>query len=694
MDADFSGMKYILLSILLLLGFRLQASGNSAFTFAGREIITSEIVSSSGLTRVGEILLLCDGLTVNSTDGYTWRVSMNGLSSFQRQNWIVMLDGQRIDLSSFDFVNLNMIPTVIDDIDFVEIFSIPQIREGEFTDKGLIHIHTKKPNQGISVQGHAVTGSETKDPGPHKYTEFATPNVDRTGTDYATVIDLAFKNWYANIGLITQTHSFTDLAMVKRNKSIHAVDGFMELGSILSFFKMGLETSHGKHQFLANYANANKYFLFFKPIGREIPVDYTVSHLGINGDFPISENLVIKYRLKYSNNQFNKFPNVLDFDYEVLDSLLLEQASAPAVRIQNKGDWKSSNFYANLECDYESDVYNSKLGVGFDRFCLDTSYQLANDFYDVGKVYGTLDYSLGNKIRQGINTLVTFSGDRTGIKGAFANHWKANSSNEFSAILSFSQKLFEEDNSLWYWSERGYDLLQEYGIDYTIIGNIDNNKQFTADIIWEHNLNRKLTLAVATSYRLFDNLYLERQNFDFQPEDCSARTVVSDLGSPIEIYANQSGQILGGRFALKHRPIPQLGHRFFYSYRTEIEGDFLFKDVWKSVPRHKASYKLIYTPVENFSIWAMLTYLSSSRWIDYQNIDETSCALGRINLKYSSTVKNSTILDLHFQKWLWRRRLQISLLLRNVLDRNYHYHPIGASFDLGFYVQIKGFFSM
>jgi len=90
----------------------------------------------------------------------------------------------------------------------------------------------------------------------------------------------------------------------------------------------------------------------------------------------------------------------------------------------------------------------------------------------------------------------------------------------------------------------------------------------------------------------------------------------------------------------------------------------------------------------------MLSYLSSSNWIDYQNIDGKSCVLGRINVKYSSTVKKATIFDLQFQKWLWRRRLQASLLLRNVWDKNYRYHPIGASFDLGFYVQLKGFFQI
>ncbi len=654
-------MKYILLPILLLFTFLFQVNGNNF----KREIITAEMIRSSGAIRVGDILFLANGLNVNSMDGYTWRVSMNGLSSLQRQNWIVMLDGQRIELSSFNLIHLNMLSTVIDKVSFVEIFNLPQIHEGEFVDKGLIHIHTNKPNPGLSVQGDVATGSETKDPGPYIYTEFATPNVDRTGRDLSTILNVALKNWYFRTGLMTQTHLFTDLAMVKRNQSIYAGDGFMALGRTSSFFNMGLETSHGRHELLVSYSNADKYFLFFKPVGREIPVDYMMRHFGINGNFSISENLGLTYRLKYSRNQINEFPNTLDFDF----------------------DWKSSNFHANFEGDFESVLYKSKFGVGFDRFHLDTSYQLENDFYDVGKVYGIVNYSLADNVQQGINAWATFSGGKTGIKGALTNNWQVTSRHEVSTILSFSQRLLEEDNSFWYWSERGYDLLEENNVNYTIIGQIDKSKQVTADVIWEHNLNCKLTLETAGSYRFFYGLYLEKQFFDFHPEDCS-------FSSPVQIYANQSGQTLGGHFALKYRPVPQLEYRFFYGYRTTIAGDNVFKDVWKSIPEHKASYRLIYNPVENFSIWVMLNYLSSSNWMDYQNIDGKSCVLGRINVKYSSTVKKATIFDLQFQKWLWRRRLQASLLLRNVWDKNYRYHPIGASFDLSFYIQLKGFFQI
>ena len=270
-------MKPIFLSLLFLFNFPFQASGNDdSGTFSNTEIITAETIRNSGVTRVGDILRLADGLHLNSTDGYTWRISPNSLSSFQRQNWMVMLDGQKIELRAFDLINLNILATVIEQIDFVEIVNLPQIHEGEFADKGLIHIHTSKPQQGFSIGGHAATGSETKDPGPYINTKFATPNVDRTGTDSSATLDFAVKNWYVRTGLMTQAHSFTDLAMVRRNQHIHATDDFIELGSTLSFLKAGLETSYGSHELLASYADADRYFLFFKPAGREIPVDYII----------------------------------------------------------------------------------------------------------------------------------------------------------------------------------------------------------------------------------------------------------------------------------------------------------------------------------------------------------------------------------------------------------------------------------
>ena len=101
MAEGISGVRYLRVFTIVFLSISCQAYGkfdDDAF-FSG-EIITAEIIKHSGLIRIADILQFADGLFVNSTDGYTWRISPNGLSPFQRQNWIVMLDGQKIDLSA------------------------------------------------------------------------------------------------------------------------------------------------------------------------------------------------------------------------------------------------------------------------------------------------------------------------------------------------------------------------------------------------------------------------------------------------------------------------------------------------------------------------------------------------------------------------------------------------------------------
>ncbi len=85
----------------------------------------------------------------------------------------------------------------------------------------------------------------------------------------------------------------------------------------------------------------------------------------------------------------------------------------------------------------------------------------------------------------------------------------------------------------------------------------------------------------------------------------------------------------------------------------------------------------------------MLSYLSSSTWLDYANIDGEACESAGTRTVYRSAVDSSLMLDLQVQKWFWQRRLKGELLCRNVWNEKVRYHPIGASFDLTFYVGLS-----
>ncbi len=655
-----SGVKPVLLLIIVALNLTARVEGsNPADTLLDRTVITAAMIRHAGLTRVGDLFLLIDDWNTNTTDGFTWKASPNGLSAFQRQNWIVMLDGHRMDLKVFDTINLSMAPVALDQIDYVEVIGAPQLHEGEFTDKGLIHIHTTKPKAGLSILGHLSAGNKIGDPGPYIYTDYRTTNVDRIGPDGSLAVDAGTKSYYMRANLIVQQYSFADRAM--RERVAITVPDWPGMFSVISSLKIGIDQSHGRHELLISNAHFSKYFLFFKPFSRELPVINNTPHLGINGTFSSPRGRDIIYNLKYSVNHLKKHPNTFNFDF----------------------DWKLHNMSANIESNSDGVYHRKKIGIGFERFALETSYQLDNDSYVIAKIYGKLNYGSGDKIQQSVSTLLAHSGGSVAIKGAYAIFWKINSKHSSRAILSFSQRLIEEDNSLWYWSERGYDILRANDVDYTIFGNITKSQQFTGDLTWKTTVSDNFTIETTGSYRLFSGLYLERQSFQFNPQDCS-------FYSPIQIYGGKKGQVIGGKIAVNHRFIPQLSHHLFYGYWTEIAGDDVFKGVWTSIPKHKASYRLTYTPVESFAIWAMVSYRSATSWSDYLNVDGQIYEVApQVTATYASTVKGVAIFDLQIQKWFWHGRLIGNLLFRNVWNQDYRYHPIGASFDLSMFIKVK-----
>jgi len=131
--------------------------------------------------------------------------------------------------------------------------------------------------------------------------------------------------------------------------------------------------------------------------------------------------------------------------------------------------------------------------------------------------------------------LITYCEGEAAGKVGLVSDLDLNPKHSLIASLSFSQRLYEEDNSLWYWSERGYDLLETYDIDYTILGQINRSQQLSRDLTWKTTAGNNLILEISRSFRSFADLYLESHSFQFNPLGCS-------FTSPIDIYAGEEGK--------------------------------------------------------------------------------------------------------------------------------------------------------
>lgn len=87
-------------------------------------------------------------------------------------------------------------------------------------------------------------------------------------------------------------------------------------------------------------------------------------------------------------------------------------------------------------------------------------------------------------------------------------------------------------------------------------------------------------------------------------------------------------------------------------------------------------------------MWAMAAYQSDSHWRAYDALEGAPCTVDGVTILYSSRIEPSTVVDIAIRKLFWRQRLAADFVCRNLFGETLRYHPVGASFDTTFYMQL------
>jgi hypothetical protein len=626
----------------------------------GRQIITSNTLRYAGITRISDLLLLADNWHVSTIDGYTWRAAASGLNHFDDQAWTIMLDGQRMDLKTMDVINLNALPVDLAKIDSVVIISAPQLHYGEFTDKGLIHIYSKIPARGLSALGHYYGGNETGDPGPYLYTPYRTTNVDRIGFDESLSVDIARNNWFARVFLLWQTHTFSDYALHRRIK--RTIDEWAGLSLYTALCRLGFNSAHGRHELTAGYSYGDKQRVFFIPLGREFPTSHHAPRIGLNGyTRSASGKFDIEYRLQFSRNTLGESPNLLNFDY----------------------GWSLQTITAAVQGIFQKAKHRAALGAGFDHFNFIAQPAVLDPAYSIGKVFSEISFTRLGPFRPSCGIMLITCNGKEALKTSLSNLWSINSRNSIGAAIAYSRRLFEEDNSYWYWTQMGYRVFENHNVEYSLSGNLDQDARLTADITWSLAIKEGLALTTTVFYRHLGGMVLERHSYQFEPDTCA-------FISPVNVVGDFRGKIGGIWLTLNHSPRPAFTHRIHYSYQTALSGGLAFRDALRAIPEHAANYRITWVPLQNFAIWAMFSYRSSSTYSDYQDVGAQTCRLTRlVQPAYSPRLNSTAIIDLSVKKWFWKRRISGQIILRNIMNEDLRYHPVGAGFGLSMLIQVN-----
>ncbi len=133
----------------------------SITTSAQRQIITSEQIRVSGYTQLSQVFQLIDGWTIGyyTANWHSPRLQSNGTGSYTQQNWVLMLNGQRIELNR-DELNVDDLAIPVYDIERIEIINSNGMYLGEFAQYGLINIITKKDNKKNLNVGTMISSSQ------------------------------------------------------------------------------------------------------------------------------------------------------------------------------------------------------------------------------------------------------------------------------------------------------------------------------------------------------------------------------------------------------------------------------------------------------------------------------------------------------------------------------------------------------
>ena len=644
-------MRTALLVLTVSLFFIASAVGDNPEQECG--IITGDDLQRAGIMRLSDIFLLLDDWDIASIDGVTWSVSALGLESYQHQRWIVALDSVVIDADLFDITALDRLPISIDQVASIEIISGPSLFVGHFADAGVISIHSLKPDEELKANIRGAIGNEIGDPGPYRYTEYGADNIDKTGHDASFGLAYGTGTAYLLGGIKRDVSYRTDKAILRRIYSVTLGDyPLQEL--IAGWIEFGIRRDNYRHNIFAGISEYDE-FLFLKQYGREIPANSRLYNFHQSGTILRRENAALEYRMDYSRNKLNKNPNLYDIDFD--------------------WDRQSLDLIAEFSAKMSSNA-EIILGAGLECNVVERSQYILNKRKTLGKTFINLSQALSKNYRQSLCLFAYYDDDNITLKGLYNARWILNADNCFDASVSFSESHRREYNDIWYWTEQGYWFLDANGIDYTIDGEIGPTKKFTADIEYSHRMTDAVSFKLKSYIRSFSDYYFEEQFFQYDSDDQS-------FAGPVALYTGIDGSIAGIKATLESRLTNRLKVNMSYRYQSSSNGDELFENAWNTIPEHSASGTVSCTPVDNLSVWLKIKYTSATFWNDYLNAEIESDG------KYNPEINDIIRVDLAVRKYFWKRKLCADFIMRNLLNDELRYHPIGARFDLSYFVQVE-----
>ena len=335
-------------------------------------------------------------------------------------------------------------------------------------------------------------------------------------------------------------------------------------------------------------------------------------------------------------------------------------------------DWQAATSEVRVEVERPGSTLELT-GLRLRRRDVITPADLGEPVVALATAYGSLRLGFA----AAASGTVTLGEGDVGLAALLTKGWTLARQAEVAMTLSYERLSRGEDNTIWAWTERGYTLLDESGVDFELVGVPHSPERLGADLSVSSSSFPGLTLSARGLLRRSRGLSLERRDLHFVPEN-------SSFDGPASIIHGAGGELADGGVELAGQLARGISVRASVWARGAVGGDEVFRDAWAAVPNLGARATVEYTPVEGLDLWMTGGYRGAARQREFMAVELESAG------RYRARVDDALTLDLAVQKRLWDGRLRAHFGIRNLLGADLHYHPVGASFGPTAVVQLEG----
>jgi len=607
---------------------------------------TSDSVESNFIVRsedlfweIGNDHISLDRLSISLNDRYT--------GYFGRQPRFVV-DGIPIDVDYFGTIHPQYLPIALGRIS--DLYYDKRLSE--------ISLNSHELEEGLSFYGSTYISNEAGEPGPWVYDpDRVTPNIERFGPGVDLQSSYRSGEWYAKGLFRFHRHLNSNLSVQNRMKNMVAFPETAEYLDVESTtrsgtMEVGFYGENGTLKARSVHGRSHE-FLFFRPLGREVPTDISLDQYSLYGDYRLNSSWTmasyVQHQIKRLDERRNTFGHNFDWG-ETRQNLRLS-----AERTSGRSAFELGTEIYSVE--HEGDGLNEFKKWYAD---LDLSYQFSLN--DNTKLKASPSVTLHNETSAPSVLLegVQYAGDKWSGRLAFF----------------YGEELAEFAYTSDYLARNGFELYNQLNIPFSLPSMLDNIRYGSIKLGQNFQVSEVLSVELN-----FENIHHIQFHIPAQPVeyDLDYHTFPGDY----TFDRNVPGSRLIGELAIDYRRSSTLAHTVTGSWSRTVSSNAPYRRYWEIVPERIAAYRVQWSPFPDLEIDGRLRYRSSSRWRDFENLDgeqfqsfntQVPLAFG----EFKSELPSHLNIDLNVAKWFWDQQFRGVVMMKNILNREYYSHPLAA----------------